>query len=584
VGRFPIDPILPCRLNSGKRADIIETHRPAQDRYCLYKVFVGQGVLVKMPESASDESDHKDCGGKKMDLILTVVECPPHANMLNHTKVFKTSGGKIGRAEGNDWVLPDSERILSSNHAEITFDGASFNIIDRSTNGTFVNESKSPLGPGNNHSLVSGDIISCGDYQLRVSVKSPKTEPAIPQGLGAVDFLDGGDKTTFNPAMAAKQKAASDAQELDSWLEPGQGQASAKSPDWGHSATASQDPWSQSDAMGLVADRPVSPDPLAAFERPVMASASTMDWDDSDDWWKSGSQADNSPVEQQQMRVPQPAPSPAAPAVAADPFAATVAPATSGSIDDFLGLDSSPTAATMSASAVQDFPVPQAKAEPAVAPVVTEATVRSDSAVAPSEQVNVAELKQLAVLLGLDDIGESRIRSLAPEMAAVVNETVTRLIDLLRARTAIKNELRVQHTMIQMTDNNPLKFSASAQDALKVMFGGERSAFMRPAHAVQDSFDDLSDHQVAVLNGMNSAYDAMFRHFSPENLKRFINAKDGLLGSQDARNWVAFEKYYESLKSDREASYNRLFGEEFARSYEKQLAELKNTRALNRQK
>ena len=526
-----------------------------------------------------------------MDLILTVVECPPHANMLNHTKVFKTSGGRIGRAEGNDWVLPDSDRILSSNHAEITFDGESFNIIDRSTNGTFVNESKAPLGPGNNHPLASGDIISCGDYQLRVSVKSPDKQPAIPQGLGAVDFLDGGDKTTFNPAMAAKQKAASDAQELDSWLEPGQGKASAKSPDWGHSAAVSPDPWSQNDAMGLVADRPASPDPLAAFERPVMPSASTMDWDDNDDWWKSGSQADNSPVEQQQMRIPQPAPAgvSAAPAVAADPFAATVAPPASGSIDDFLGLDSSPSAASTGSAGAQGFSapapaMPEAKAEPVVVPVMPEGPVGKESAVTGNEQVNVAELKQLAVLLGLDDIGESRIRSLAPEMAAVVNETVTRLIDLLRARTAIKNELRVQHTMIQMTDNNPLKFSASAQDALKVMFGGERSAFMRPAHAVQDSFDDLSDHQVAVLNGMNSAYDAMFRHFSPENLKRFINAKDGLLGSQDARNWVAFEKYYESLKSDREASYNRLFGEEFARSYEKQLAELKNTRALNRQK
>ena len=43
-----------------------------------------------------------------------------------------------------------------------------------------------------------------------------------------------------------------------------------------------------------------------------------------------------------------------------------------------------------------------------------------------------------------------------------------------------------------------------------------------------------------------------------------------------------FEQYYKSLKSDHETTYNKLFGEEFARSYEKQLAELKNARALKR--
>ena len=173
--------------------------------------------------------------------------------------------------------------------------------------------------------------------------------------------------------------------------------------------------------------------------------------------------------------------------------------------------------------------------------------------------------------------------TLLPEVSGIVNETVSRLIDLLRARTAIKNELRVQHTMIQSVDNNPLKFSANATDALKVMFSSDASAFMRPGDAIRDSFDDLSDHQVAVLKGMHAAYEAMFRHFDPENLKRHINARDSLLGNKDAKQWVGFEQYFKTLKGDYEATYNRLFGEEFARAYERQLAELKNARALNRQ-
>ena len=255
------------------------------------------------------------------------------------------------------------------------------------------------------------------------------------------------------------------------------------------------------------------------------------------------------------------------PAFGDNPFAASSAGIQHEDIDSLLGI-SSPAAS-------QPVPPP-----PPVAPVMPSAPSQPQAAEAPSYNAN--ELQQLATLLGIDNIQPAQLQTLIPEMSSIINETVTRLIDLLRARTAIKNELRVQHTMIQMTDNNPLKFSATATDALKVMFSKDRSAFMRPTEAIQDSFDDLSDHQVAVLTGMNTAYTAMLNHFNPESLKRYINVGDSLLGNKNAKNWSAFEQYYKSLKSDHETTYNKLFGEEFARSYEKQLAELKNARALKR--
>jgi type VI secretion system FHA domain protein len=209
-------------------------------------------------------------------------------------------------------------------------------------------------------------------------------------------------------------------------------------------------------------------------------------------------------------------------------------------------------------------------------------TASGSTQAAPGAGASSVDVRQLASLMGLNNISDDQLDSLMPEVSGIVNEAVTRLIDLLRARTAIKNELRVQHTMIQTVDNNPLKFSANAEDALKMMFSRDASAFMRPQDAVRDSFDDLSDHQVAVLKGMHAAYDTMFKHFDPDNLKQHINARDSLLGNKDAKNWVAFEQYFKALKSDYETTYNQLFGEEFARAYEKQLAELKNTRALNR--
>jgi type VI secretion system protein len=173
-----------------------------------------------------------------------------------------------------------------------------------------------------------------------------------------------------------------------------------------------------------------------------------------------------------------------------------------------------------------------------------------------------------------------QLAQLVPEVAFIVNETINRLIDLLRARSSIKNELRVQRTIIQITDNNPLKFSASATDAINTMFSSENQAFMRPSDAVKSSFDDLSDHQVAVLAGMRAGYDTMLRHFDPEALDKRFNNPSSLLSNKKAKNWEAFEHYYAMLKRDGEASYELLFGDNFATTYEKQLAELQTARNL----
>ncbi|MGH1373708.1 MAG: type VI secretion system-associated FHA domain protein TagH [Cellvibrionaceae bacterium] len=186
----------------------------------------------------------------------------------------------------------------------------------------------------------------------------------------------------------------------------------------------------------------------------------------------------------------------------------------------------------------------------------------------------------LAQALGLGDFPEQQLTQLVPEASAIISETVTRLIDLLRARSSIKNELRVQRTMIQATDNNPLKFSASADEALRIMFSPGNQAYLRPNEAVKDSFDDLSDHQVAVLSGMRAAYDAMLKHFNPDKLDRRFKNSNSMLSNKKAKNWEDFQDYYASLLRDGEASYDLLFGEEFASSYEKQLSELKTARSL----
>ncbi len=37
------------------------------------------------------------------------------------TRVFGVNGGSIGRAPDNDWILPDSKRVVSGHHCEIEY-------------------------------------------------------------------------------------------------------------------------------------------------------------------------------------------------------------------------------------------------------------------------------------------------------------------------------------------------------------------------------------------------------------------------------------------------------------------------------
>ena len=88
-------------------------------------------------------------------------------------KRFDSKGGTLGRAEHADWHLPDPERVVSSVHGRISYHNDDFWITDTSTNGLFVNRSVAPLGNGNKHLLVDGDLLCLGDYEIKVAIVAP---------------------------------------------------------------------------------------------------------------------------------------------------------------------------------------------------------------------------------------------------------------------------------------------------------------------------------------------------------------------------------------------------------------------------
>jgi type VI secretion system FHA domain protein len=159
---------------------------------------------------------------------------------------------------------------------------------------------------------------------------------------------------------------------------------------------------------------------------------------------------------------------------------------------------------------------------------------------------------------------------------------VAGLIDVLQSRQRIKEEFRMRQTVFRPADNNPLKFSANVDDALHNLLVKRNAAYLGAVDAFADAFDDLRDHQLAMLAGMRVAFEAMLADSDPERMQEDFDrqiAKVSLpLMPAKMRYWDLYREKRLEMKKDPEAAFERLFGEEFARAYEEQFRELRAQR------
>lgn len=166
-----------------------------------------------------------------------------------------------------------------------------------------------------------------------------------------------------------------------------------------------------------------------------------------------------------------------------------------------------------------------------------------------------------------------------PELDAILRIVVDGVMDVLRARAEIKNTFRLPVTVIQRSENNPLKFALGTNEALAKILAPPDPAFLTGSAAFEDAFDDIRCHQMAMLAGVRAGFDALLGHFDPERFER--EGDGGRFGSK-GRHWERYRDHYQSLVADADGCFRRLFGDEFARAYEEQLARLKSARRAQR--
>lgn len=105
--------------------------------------------------------------------------------------------------------------------------------------------------------------------------------------------------------------------------------------------------------------------------------------------------------------------------------------------------------------------------------------------------------------LGMPQLAEQAVSSaLMREFGELTRILLDRLLDLLHARAEQKQKLRVTQTLFQRSENNPLKFSATAQDALEALLVRRHGSFLGHREAVEAAFDDVMAHERALMAGV----------------------------------------------------------------------------------
>ena len=177
--------------------------------------------------------------------------------------------------------------------------------------------------------------------------------------------------------------------------------------------------------------------------------------------------------------------------------------------------------------------------------------------------------------VALGDTEKLRLMQRAGEIFA----TMTRgLADILAARASTKQEFRIERTTIGALRNNPLKFSGSTEEAIRVLLLGRTPGFIAGREAVDEALDDIKSHQLAVLAGMQLALSTVIARFDPDKLEKRLEQGsliEGILpAARKARYWELFKSLYKEIATELEEDFQKAFGAEFARAYRKQIDKL----------
>ncbi len=494
------------------------------------------------------------------------------------SRMFGVHGGRIGRAPDNDWVLPDPERYVSSHHAAIHFRGGGWILEDTSTNGVFVNEGNTPLSVSGPYVMKDGDRLRFGDYEFIVAIDdrndfSADASGQMPQPPGL-------------RRRATPQKRAVGQSHSESRYGSESGSDLGADLDISDLLAGGGDD-SESGELGIepLPGYSVEESPLTSpVTSPLKSQATARGFD------AKPSSKNKSGSKSQQAQSPTMGKK-NGPTSLLDDFLTESLPSGDGPGRLSQGSPSEdwhmstrrlakrePTAPTSSpvASPLQTQTPMRVEVErPRRTTLQTGESLNDDSGGAVDAFCRGAGIDAAAIPTDAHSV----LLTLAGQM---LREVVLSLMESLKNRADQKDRFRLSKTGIQPNHNNPLKFSASVEEALRKLLDANNTRYLGPVESLRDAFGDLKHHQLAVDTAMQAALDDLLYRLEPGELQeRFDRGlkRGPLLGvTNKTKYWDLYTEFYPLLNQRDARGLPAVFTEEFTRIYGEKIAELENSK------
>lgn len=496
-------------------------------------------------------------------ITLTVVSFndAPLAGAL--TARFDEQGGTIGRADSNHLVLPDPERTISRVAAQLVYGEGRYSIVDRGSNPITVNGKS--LGTSRKAALKVGDLVRIGGYVMQVAAAatpSPaKSSQPAHRGTSAPPAeLQRPDAEALNWDPFAPPSNWGNMQ-----LRPTAGgiqRAAARTESARVAPLAVVDHTRDTALARGTANEDERGHEVAPPELPTASRRAVVSWE------LGARRASGTVVQAPERSGDTPASGQPAPReTTLGQIGAALRPV--GAMPPW------PPSGVASTNAPATKPTDDAPAAHQVVPRTVPTGFQRPDGRPPDHALLAAFLQGL-------DVKDSPITALTPEfmrlVGSLLRESVGGTVDLLIARAAMKRELRASATTIVARDNNPLKFSPTAEAALAHILSPPVRGFMPGVEAMRDAFDDLHAHQFAFVAGMQAALEGVLERFDPQTLEGQLSRSSVLSallpGGRKGKMWDVFVDHYTHIREQASEDFHTLFGEAFLKAYDEQLEQL----------
>jgi len=545
-----------------------------------------------------------------MKLIFKIINNPQNCASSDNCKVFNSNTAIIGRSTNVEWTLADPDRFISSKHAEISFRDNNFYIRDISSNGIIDANTEKNIDKNISIPISQGNSYYIGEYLIQAELENTNQLPPSDQAQ-ANNHAEWGNQmddfwgnSTDPLDLLALNQPESDTAELKSDALPSLANSIERTPAFKQAMSFNPvelhseknlipetDSISSNQQDQNLIDNGIpenwdntsfslpntnQPSPTNSLSSSAVTNNNSLtEKANSDDDFFQGLENEDylsSEISPITDSLPQKTDDKTDRPSVADVAQALTLP------EPILPelAEPTPTKQTLTKQALSRSPLSRPESNrPRKRQVQTESPSSSTS-----ESINNDNLlqaaKQSLKQQGFDDnlLTEETAIQWLELMPTIMQGT----LGLLQARASIKNEFRVSKTLLTTSDNNPLKFSVNAEDAILSLFHQKRSGFLTAQPAFEQAFTDINLHQSALLHGVRVAMMRLLKQFDAENLEKEFtptiqNNKflDKLSASKNNQSklWQQYKDLYNSeYKVDSDDNFQRIFGENFAEAYD----------------